>query len=121
MLIGIDEQLRRWASVCGGKEGLGYPAVTITWRLMREGAGAAMRASSSSRFVDIPEDMQAIDMAVSRLPDRLRKVIRLYYLDRRSVRDVAECLGVSKHAAGQQLDAAHYYLAGAIGDTQCVG
>lgn len=120
MLIGIDEQLRRWASVCGGKEGLGYPAVTITWRLMREGAGAALRAAGS-RHVDLPEDVQAVDAIVSRLPDRLRKVIRLYYLDRRSVRDVAACLGVSKHVAGQQLDAAHYYIAGAIGDTQCVG
>ncbi len=57
------------------------------------------------------ETSALVQRALTRIPERYREALVLYYQQERSVRDVAEILGISQDAAMQRLSRGRNYLA----------
>lgn len=62
----------------------------------------------SDHHIEEPKDeldprIERLQGVLSRLPDRYREAIALFYLDGRSCADVASCLGISEPAARQRV------------------
>ncbi len=62
------------------------------------------------------EAEQVVRDALSRVPDSYREVLVLYYRENRSIRDVAQTLGLSEDAAMQRLSRGRRYLADGVTD-----
>lgn len=74
-------------------------------------SSGSVEAEGERRLVE-----SAIRTAVSRLPDRLREVVVLYYLEELSVSDVAEAMGLSKENVKSRLHRSRAVLRSFLGN-----
>lgn len=72
---------------------------------------ALSAAASPFDHASEAQTAQLVQSALTRIPDRYREVLVLYYQQERSVRDVAEILDISEAAALQRLSRGRTYLA----------
>jgi RNA polymerase sigma factor (sigma-70 family) len=101
-------QIRPW--LCGIARNLGRKAKRRTWR---EEPGDADIAATGNPFdaAAQAEVERVVRDALARVPDGYREVLVLYYRENRSIRDVAQTLGLSESAVMQRLTRGRRFLA----------
>ena len=124
MLAWVDRLLGEWADWSRRRDdaGLGYPRQTTEYRLMREGAGAAIRSTSGPRTIDMPEAVERVEAVIVRMSDRHQQVIREKYLRGLPDAQAARLCGMSVGSYRRALEQVHWYIAGHMETTRsCVG
>ena len=124
MLAWVDHLLWEWADWSRRRDdaGLGYPRQTIEYRLMREGAGAAIRSTAGPRTIDMPEAVERVEAVIVKMPDRHKQVIREKYLRGLPDAQAAQLCGMSVGTYRRVLEQVHWYIAGHLETTRsCVG
>jgi hypothetical protein len=75
----IHARLERWAQWArGGLEGLDWPRETLLGRMMTQGITGASQTGRPP--ISMPEDVSITDIAVGKLGEIDKEVIRVYYL-----------------------------------------
>ena len=91
---------------------------TRSWFRRRYAEVSALRrigVEGEARTTDMPADAAHFWLAVSRLPRRQAQTVALYYLEGRSIRDVALTLGCSESTARVHLSQGRRTLARVLG------
>lgn len=96
-----------WWALKRGSGALGYPSVSPMFRDAPRGDsyGSAIPLGMANR------DMEAVDMAVRRLPDELRKAVVEMYQRGGSLRAVAARIKISDKTLRKRLDEAYEKIA----------
>ena len=110
-------KLRPW--LCGIARNLGRMARRDGRRVLADDVDdvdvAAGDASPFEAVVEA-EAQRIVRDTLSRVPERYREVLVLYYQNDRSVKEVAAALGISENAALQRLSRGRRYLADSVTD-----
>ncbi len=88
-----DQCLSAWASWVRSNQSA-WPRRTLLGKIMDEGASGA---SQGMPIDNMPYQILQTDRAVAKLPDRLRKTIKVYYLTHASSEVKAAALHVTRH------------------------
>ena len=118
-----DVFLKLWRAL-PSYDGRAAPA-TWLYAIARNTCLSAVRAESYRKTVPISEITEptvsrdasldlALEQSLSRLPDVLREVITLFYLQEKSVKDVAAALGLAEGTVKSYLHRARRTLAGML-------
>lgn len=118
----LIEAGQRWDTVGGyEKPGAWLRRVTIqlaSKRLRRARAEAAafLRLESTEPIPTGPDEVEDVLRAIGRLPRRQRAAVTLFYLEDRSVREIAEILDCAEGTAKAHLHKARTSLARMLGE-----
>jgi RNA polymerase sigma factor (sigma-70 family) len=106
-------RLRPW--LCGIARNLGRKLKKRTHR-EQLGEPDERAAATPSAFDELSrgETERIVREALARVPETYREVLVLYYHEDRSIRDVAETLGLSEDAVTQRLSRGRRYLADSV-------
>jgi RNA polymerase sigma factor (sigma-70 family) len=107
-------KLRPW--LCVIARNLGYRARRDRPVVADDAAAEPDGGASPFDAVVEAEAQRIVRDTLSRVPKRYREVLVLYYQNDRSVKEVAEALGISENAALQRLSRGRRYLADSVTD-----
>jgi RNA polymerase sigma factor (sigma-70 family) len=98
--------------LCGIARNLGRKAKKRT-RREQLGEHAEPKAETPSAFDELAriDTERMVNSALTKIPEAYREVLVLYYREDRSIRDVAQTLGISEAAVMQRLTRGRRYLA----------
>jgi RNA polymerase sigma factor (sigma-70 family) len=110
-------KLRPW--LCGIARNLGRMARRDGKQALADDIGDVDLAAGDASPFDAVVEAEAqriVRDTLSRVPERYREVLVLYYQNDRSVKEVAAALGISENAALQRLSRGRRYLADSVTD-----
>jgi len=113
----VDDRLHEWAEWARRMEdgGLGYPKESLNWRIMRQGPeGTAIKSSKGFHPAPMPVAIEMVEVAILRMPPDMKEVVKLKYLERGSEKQKAKRAGRSERRFREDIDRAHYWLAGCL-------
>lgn len=111
-----SSRLRPW--LCGIARNLGRMARRDRRRATEDVDDVEVAAGDASPFDAVveAEAQRIVRDTLSRVPERYREALVLYYQNDRSAREVAAALGISESAALQRLSRGRKYLADSVTD-----
>lgn len=105
--------LALWGRSDGGSVWLGLPKRNTIHRLMTEGVGASV-STAPLQVVDLPQEILVIQRVLAQLDPELVDVLVARFVKRLSERNGAERLGLSRNEYRRRMNAAIWYVAGAL-------
>jgi len=110
----IDERLKAWGRHVrrDNNTGLGFPSVSIEYKLMKEGcSGAAAKTVPMPEDCCWPADIKQVDEAVMTLPDKQRQAVTHYYVKRDNLKTIIKSMDVkNKQELYKLLNEAKWWL-----------
>lgn len=100
-------------AIRGGSPGLGWPKTNTIGRLMVEGAGAS-QSTAPTQVIDLPGEIAVVSQLLAHLDDEKVDAVWLRFARGKPEREAAVALNVSRNELRRRLQAATWYIAGAI-------
>jgi len=110
----LQALLVRWRNWSQCHSDLGFKSITIEYKLMRE--GVTNKVTGSHEIEDT--DCEILDCAISRMPNRMKKVIKLKYLFGWTNKDAARTVKMSLAGYKTYLISSRSWLCGHMSNSK---